>query len=79
MRVECIHNCDAALGGGNRKAMFVGQTYELPTDIAVELIDQGLVRAVDVAKAVEPVEDKAVQPDRDKAAGGPGRRTRRAE
>ena len=59
MRVECIESCDADLGR-ERKALFSGQTYELPAEEASRLIKAGMVRAVPATKALEPVEDKAV-------------------
>ena len=72
MRVECIENGDADMGR-DRKALFLGQFYELPEDIADGLIRAGKVRPV--TKAVEPVEDKAIHgPEVTKA-----RRTRRGD
>ena len=72
MRVECIENCDADIGR-DRKALFLGQFYELPEEEADRLIKAGSVRVV--SKAVEPVEDKAVHgPEMTKA-----RRNRRGE
>lgn len=72
MRVECIENGDADLGR-DRKALFLGQFYELPEEIAEGLIKAGKVRPV--TKSVQPVEDKAVHgPDVTKA-----RRTRRGD
>jgi hypothetical protein len=69
MQVECLKNCDADLGR-EVKALFVGQVYELPDDIAQPLIDSGAVRAIAV-KAVEPAQDKAVSgPEQTKARRG---------
>ena len=57
MRIECLKDGDADLGR-ERKAIFAGQFYELPGEIAGRLIASGMSRAV--VKAQEPVMDKAV-------------------
>lgn len=58
---------DVMLPGGTVKAVFPGQTYELPDD--TDLADL-------FEKAERPVEDKAVRPAEDKATPSPrGRRS----
>jgi len=62
MKVIALKVCDARLPGG-RKAMFPGQTYEIPKAEAERLAKKGLVSL----KAVKgPPEDKAADPEGDK-------------
>lgn len=73
MQVECLKNCDADLGGGNKRALFAGQTYELPDEQAAPLIEGGALRAIaSSSKAVDgPPTDKAVEgPESNKARRG---------
>lgn len=45
MLVKVIKQCDATVGG-RRKALFPGQTYNIPDDQAKALTSEGLVEAV---------------------------------
>ena len=45
MKIEALTQCDAG-SGFQRKALFPGQRYELPDDVAKALIDGGKVRVV---------------------------------
>lgn len=69
MRVLASRQGDVELPGGTVKAVFPGQVYDLPDEVAAAGIGSGLL------KAAEPVEDKAQRPVSDKAIQGPrGRR-----
>jgi hypothetical protein len=43
MRVEAIRQCDATIGG-QRKALFPGQRYDLPEEVVLQL--SGHVRVI---------------------------------
>lgn len=51
MQIEVIHQCDAETGNG-RKALFPGQRYDLPEDVANELVVAGHVRIFGGARDV---------------------------
>lgn len=68
MLVECLRNSDVSLERGV-KALFAGQSYDLPGDAVRPLIEAGALRAVKAATA-----DKSVDgPTQDKAVNGPPR------
>jgi hypothetical protein len=54
MEIVVIRQCDAIIGG-QRKALFPGQRYDLAEDLARELVAAGLVQS-SVRAAVVPVE-----------------------
>ncbi len=76
MRIKALRNCDVRDERGDPKALFDGQEYDLPDDVAQTLIEDGAAASLatpasssDSVKAVEETpEDKAVEgPERTKA------------
>lgn len=67
MRIVATANCDTSRG----QALFRGQEYDLPPDVAQPLIDAGKAESAEPkAKAVDgPPENKAVKSRRKKAEG----------
>ena len=51
MQIEVINQCDAG-AGADRKALFPGQRYDLPEEIANELVVAGHVRIFGGARDV---------------------------
>ncbi len=49
MNVEVLQQCDAG-----PKALFPGQRYDLPDEIATELVVAGKVRIIGEAREVQP-------------------------
>lgn len=68
MRVEALSQCDAKLGTGT-KALFPGQRYELPDEIAAELVVAGKVREIKTAREALVPQQQSSQ-----IAGRPPRR-----
>ncbi|HNG02874.1 MAG TPA: hypothetical protein PLQ71_13375 [Nitrospira sp.] len=68
MHVEALSQCDAKLGTGT-KALFPGQRYELPDEIAAELVVAGKVRELKTAREV-----LVPQQQSNRIAGRPSRR-----
>lgn len=70
MQVRVLQECDADLGRGEVRALFEGQSYDIPEDSARALIAAGKVEEI-------VTESKAVEgPPQNKALDAP-RRTRR--
>lgn len=61
MRVEALKQCDAG-AGADRKALFPGQRYDLPDDIAEGLKVAGLVREIRETKPAEAEPRNAERP-----------------
>ncbi len=57
MQVRVLVDCDSRA----KSAMFQGQVYDLPLDEAEALIAGGRAERLTVAKAQEPVANKAVE------------------
>lgn len=69
MLIRAIDNCDAGLGP-RKQALFRGQVYDLPPEMALPLVAKGLAEDIETKMVPGPPANKAVAPAQNKRKGG---------